>query len=368
MAFAQASVVPSVVPYQLPVPMTEASVAASALETASWPKTCDQPLPSKTVVTTSQATCVNDNRPGQKIQTESSCAIVSPQREIAVPERFGSAARKLHFDTPLSADIRMDGLPAAPTDGWQQVAEYTTEMVEHMLSLETEHLPFPDYMAIQPNINGRMRAILIDWIVDVTVKYDLRCSTLFLAVSLIDRYLSRVEVIRDRLQLVGTAAVMIAAKFEELNPPVAKDFCYVAADIYTVKELFEMESSMLNHVNFNVACPTASFFLDYFCWVNGCDPPHREMVEYLAELALLDMQVLSYRPSQLAAAAVLLGNKLMGWSDVWPYQIAARSRYEEMALEDCAAWLLGLLEAAPTKQLQAVRKKFSSEKRFEIAV
>lgn len=64
-----------------------------------------------------------------------------------------------------------------------------------------------------------MWAILIDWLVEVHLKFKLVPETLYLTVNLIDRYLERVEVMRDRLQLVGVTAMLIASKYEEIYAP-----------------------------------------------------------------------------------------------------------------------------------------------------
>lgn len=64
-----------------------------------------------------------------------------------------------------------------------------------------------------------MRAILIDWLVEVHLKFKLVPETLYLTVNLIDRYLERVEVMRDKLQLVGVTAMLIASKYEEIYAP-----------------------------------------------------------------------------------------------------------------------------------------------------
>jgi cyclin B len=50
--------------------------------------------------------------------------------------------------------------------------------------------PEPFYMNNQTDINDKMRAILIDWLVDVCQKFKLKAQSLFIAVSLIDRFLS----------------------------------------------------------------------------------------------------------------------------------------------------------------------------------
>jgi cyclin A len=76
---------------------------------------------------------------------------------------------------------------------------------------QTRHRPKPGYMRKQPDITHPMRSILVDWLVEVAEEYRLQTETLYLAVSYIDRFLSFMSVVRAKLQLVGTAAMFIAA-------------------------------------------------------------------------------------------------------------------------------------------------------------
>lgn len=66
-------------------------------------------------------------------------------------------------------------------------------------------------MLKQPDISYGMRAILVDWLVEVVEEYRMKTETLYLAVSYIDRFLSYMSVVRAKLQLVGTAAMFIAS-------------------------------------------------------------------------------------------------------------------------------------------------------------
>jgi len=78
----------------------------------------------------------------------------------------------------------------------------------------------PSYLeSVQTDMNASMRAILVDWLVEVCQEYRLVSDTLFLAVSYLDRYLSLVPVSRSRLQLVGVTCLLLAAKYEEIYAP-----------------------------------------------------------------------------------------------------------------------------------------------------
>ncbi len=97
-----------------------------------------------------------------------------------------------------------------------------------------------------------MRAILIDWLVEVHLKFKLVPESLYLTVNLIDRYLELEQVNRQRLQLVGVTAMLIACKYEEIYPPIVKDFVYITDNAYSKEEILEMERRMLQTLDFDI--------------------------------------------------------------------------------------------------------------------
>lgn len=122
-------------------------------------------------------------------------------------------------------------------------------------------------MRHQVDINEKMRGILIDWVCEVHLRFRLHPETLFLTVSLIDRYLDKNQVMRARLQLVAVAAMVIASKYEELMPPNLSDFAFIADNAYSREEILEMERQMLISLEFNITVPSAYCFLQRFCKV-----------------------------------------------------------------------------------------------------
>lgn len=81
----------------------------------------------------------------------------------------------------------------------------------YLLDMQVKLTPKPTYMLKQPDITSSMRTILVDWLIEVAEEYKLHAETLFLAVSYVDRFLSSMSVVRGKLQLVGTAALLIAS-------------------------------------------------------------------------------------------------------------------------------------------------------------
>ncbi len=138
--------------------------------------------------------------------------------------------------------------------------------------------PNPHYMKKQQDITEGMRCILVDWLVEVTEEFKLDQQTLYMALSIVDRYLqwrmkilqhlfpsnrflSSMSVMRSKLQLVGGTAIYIASKFEEIFPPEIADFAYITDDTYTKSQIVYMEREVLKVLDFNLAGPTAHNFL-----------------------------------------------------------------------------------------------------------
>lgn len=72
----------------------------------------------------------------------------------------------------------------------EEVVEYIDEISDHIRETETSLLPEYGYMKKQRDINEKMRAILVDWLIEVHYKFKLNAETLFITISIIDRYLS----------------------------------------------------------------------------------------------------------------------------------------------------------------------------------
>lgn len=84
-------------------------------------------------------------------------------------------------------------------------------------------------MVSQNDINSKMRAILIDWLIEVHRKFELVPESLYLTINVVDRYLSREIVPRRELQLVGVSSMLIACKYEEIWAPEVDFNSYFSA-------------------------------------------------------------------------------------------------------------------------------------------
>jgi cyclin B len=264
-----------------------------------------------------------------------------------------------------ASEVDIDMIALQP-DNPQHVAEYMQDIFQVLRREEPLHAPSPTYMDRQVHVNAKMRAILIDWLVDVHKKYKLRPETLFMAVNIIDRFLEIQVTAQRYLQLVGVTSLMIAAKFEEVYPPQIKEFVYVTDKAYTREDILKMEVAILNALEYKICRPTSVSFVERYQSVNGCTDAHRDLAQYLLELTLVDYKMLKYTPSHLAAASILLSNKLLRRPS-WTPATVRHTKMTEAMLKECAKEMCVLLEGADNNPLQAVRKKFSQLKHHSVA-
>lgn len=162
------------------------------------------------------------------------------------------------------------------------------------------------YMHAQSDINAKMRAILIDWLVEVHMKFRLAPETLYLCVNIIDRYCCVVNVKRSKLQLVGVTALLLACKYEEIYPPEVKDCVYITDRAYQRSDVLNMEQDIVHKLRFKMTVPTAYPFLQRFLNLVDASPLTRHAANYYMERTLQEHDMLSFKPSMVAISAVVL--------------------------------------------------------------
>uniref|UniRef100_A0A3B5AEQ9 G2/mitotic-specific cyclin-B2 n=1 Tax=Stegastes partitus TaxID=144197 RepID=A0A3B5AEQ9_9TELE len=241
--------------------------------------------------------------------------------------------------------------------------EYAENIYQHLRERETKLSARPDYLARHPEITDSMRAVLVEWLVEVSQEYKLHSETLHLAVNYMDRFLSCTGYVkRVKLQLVGTAALMIASKYEEITPPDLNEFVYITDNTYKKKELVRMEQVLLSVLDFNMAAPTSSQFLHLFMSIHSVCDMTRNLALYATELSLLEIgPFLQYTPSIVAAAAYCLATYTINRS-LWPDSLNAFTGYTMAEIVPCLTDLHKLSISAESCPQQAIRNKYRSSK------
>ncbi|OIV97752.1 hypothetical protein TanjilG_12509 [Lupinus angustifolius] len=248
-------------------------------------------------------------------------------------------------------------------------SSYAPDIYKKTRVTEVERKPLTNYMEkLQKDISPSMRAILIDWLVEVTEEYKLVPDTLYLTVNLIDRYLSTSLIHKQRLQLLGVTCMLIASKYEEICAPRVEEFCIITDNTYTREEVLKMETEVLNLLNFKLSVPTTKTFLRRFIQAaqSSYDVPRVElefMANYFAELTLVDYSFLKFLPSLVAASAVFLARWTLNQSEhPWNPTLEHYTNYKVSELKPVVLALEDLQRSTKGCPLNAIREKYKQQK------
>ncbi|KAG0280087.1 G2/mitotic-specific cyclin [Linnemannia exigua] len=274
-------------------------------------------------------------------------------------------ARKFELEEELKRPkrdefIEWDDLDAEDEGDPLMVSEYVADIFNYMQMLENDTMPDPQYMDTQRELAWKMRSVLVDWLAEVHNKFKLLPETLFLAVNLIDRFLSSRGVSLVKLQLVGVTALFIAAKYEEVMAPSVQNFIYMTDGGFTDKEILKAERYMLQALGFKLCYPSPMNFLRRISKADNYDIHSRTVAKYLMEVPLLDHQFLQHPPSRISAAALCLARKMMGHEE-WTANLKHYSGYPESELIPCMELMVDALRKPSEDTF--IFKKYST-KRF----
>ena len=246
----------------------------------------------------------------------------------------------------------------------QNADEYFDDICDELFKNEDKYLVDPKYMSNQSDINHRMRAILIDWLIDVHLKYKLVPQTMYIAVNLIDRYLEKNDTNRAKLQLVGVTAMFIACKYEEIYPPDLKDFVYITDGAYVKADVLNMEYKMLKYLEFNITFPTQWSIFEIYKKKLDLNDKAFKLAWFLMELCLINYKILKFKMSTIAASAILIAIKTLG---LYRNNFGKIIGIDENSLEECCKEMYNFYIYNSTHNLQAIRKKFALPKYDEVS-
>ncbi|KAF6251168.1 cyclin-like protein [Scenedesmus sp. NREL 46B-D3] len=274
----------------------------------------------------------------------------------------------------LSSKERDPALRAA-----QQQAELM-EMIRNELALEqelTHQSSFLEQLGVPgEHISPQMRMIVCSWLSEVACEFNMQQETLFLSVALMDRFMGGTKGIpRTVLQLVAVGCMLLASKQDEVVHPSVEELTDIAANCFQVHDLLRMERVLLDGLSWRIKTPTTYTFLHLFTQTTAvlraaaaqaAAPPACSLQQqqsspaassepmqgsvvaqaaYLTELALLDYSCALFKPSQLAASALLLAQS-------WSQQGAAAQEMQHVSgyclgdLQECMTRLLHLHQCA----------------------
>lgn len=177
-----------------------------------------------------------------------------------------------------------------------------------------------------------MRPYLLDFLIEAHTAFQLLPSTLFLAINLLDRYCSKRVVYKRHYQLVGCAALFIAAKYNDKKDrvPTVKELKSMCCSLYDDDMFIQMEWHVLQTLSWTIGHPTADSFLQIATLDEPYDPEVEHMALYILEIALFHRDFVSKPSCELARAALALSRCILNRPQ--PRHTQWVSQYDSMTL------------------------------------
>merc|ERR1711915_569715 len=288
-------------------------------------------------------------------------------QEINYKEEVERRAEALRQDLPEGViDIDKDDI-----ENPQLCYEYAPAMFAYLKSIEDQYIVKSDYLAGLPT-TGKMRTVLVDWLVDVQQQFKLLQETLFLSVSIIDRFMNAegAKISRDHLQLVGISAMFLASKLEEIYAPELNDFVYITDNAYTSKQVRDMELRIIKSLGFNFGSPLSINFLRRFSKAGDVDVTQHALAKYILETMLLDYNLVDMTPSLCAATALYLSLGILEPedTDLWTPTLQHYTGYTNAQVHDKVKLAISSLKKADCGKYTAIKQKYSTRVMQKIAV
>jgi G2/mitotic-specific cyclin 1/2 len=321
--------------------------------------------PAKKRVQTIKPVKEEDLEEDLKEEDEEEAENVVPEENVTEDTKPVNGTKK-EVEAPIT-EVFYDGpdLDKEDVDDPLMVSEYVVEIFEYLKELEISTMANPDYMESQTELEWKMRGILVDWLLEVHTRFRLLPETLFLAVNIIDRFLSAKIVQLDRLQLVGVTAMFIASKYEEVLSPHVQNFRHVADDGFTEEEILSAERFVLAALNYDLSYPNPMNFLRRISKADNYDIQTRTLGKYLLEIGCLDHRFLAHPPSQVAAAAMYLA-RLVLERGPWDNTLTHYAGYNEEEIQPVLQLMIDYLSGPVVHE--AFFKKYASKKFLKASI
>ncbi|XP_030573698.1 G2/mitotic-specific cyclin-B3 [Drosophila novamexicana] len=252
-----------------------------------------------------------------------------------------------------------------------QVSHYAMDIFNY-LKLREPEFPIHDYMPKQVHLTTWMRTLLVDWMVEVQETFELNHETLYLAVKIVDLYLCREVINKEKLQLLGAAAFFIACKYDERQPPLIEDFLYICDGAYNHDELVKMEMETLRTINYDLGIPLSYRFLRRYARCAKVQMPTLTLARYILELSLMDYATIGFSDSQMASAALFMALRMHGGAanlhkKTWTSTLAYYTGYQLAQFAEVVPVLNAGLHRKPRATIKTIRNKYSHKIFHEVA-
>ncbi|KAH0788822.1 Cyclin, N-terminal domain containing protein [Histomonas meleagridis] len=250
----------------------------------------------------------------------------------------------VHVELPI-------GLPCDPQD----VTEF-----EHIIyrSMRVRETNLPEFTVQQTEMTPNDRSTMVLWLCRMHYKCQLTTETFHRSIGILDRVISRTNISRCKLPLIGSAAMLIASKIEDIQPIQIEDILTIAENAFTENDLKSMEVNLINLIGFDTEFPTILFFLSIFLRLNGQTLQIMLFARYITEICMTSAEFMSVKPSAIAATALMMTRTIAG-VEPWTEPLAAYTQYSFEDLCHYCKVAHALLLQVGKDEANFIRRKYS---------
>lgn len=174
---------------------------------------------------------------------------------------------------------------------------------------------------------------------------------------------------KSQLHLLGVATLLIATKYEEIYPPELRELLAISENKFTKEQVLKMEKEILTQLGFVLTAPSAYRFLQRYRMLSRTfqDKEVFYYGQYILEVSLLDASLLQFRPSELAAASLILAATQLRKTSGWTEHMEKFTGYSKNALKKPADEVKSFALEINPKFISTLRYKFSKAEYMKVA-
>ena len=216
--------------------------------------------------------------------------------------------------------------------------------------------------------NEKNRSIIFNWLVRNNHKWRLKDDTLFMAMNIMDRFISKYKVANSEFQLVAIASYLIASKYEDIYPPYVDELSQICNFSYTIDDILKKEYEILVGLDFDILYNSSYKYLTFLHSIADKDNSKLFYIsQFMLELSLENLDILQFSQSKRALSALLVAKKILQIKKSWN-ELRLYYDYDENEIKIVQKKMIELLKKAlNSKTKNSIFEKFESSRYKSVA-
>ena len=211
--------------------------------------------------------------------------------------------------------------------------------------------------------NENNRSIILQWLVKNNMKWKLKDDTIFMAMNIMDRYISKFKSKNLEFQLIAISSYFIASKYEDIYPPYLDELSQICNYIYSNDDIIKKEYEILVGLNFDILYNSSYKYLTFLHSIADKDNLKLlYLAQFILELSLENLDILEHSQSQRALSALLIAKKILQIKKSWN-NLRLYYNYDDNVIKKVQKKMIFLLnKVMKSKSKNAIYEKFESSK------